>query len=144
MFARLAIADRAVCTSGNYFRFTEIDGKRYSHILDPRTGAVADAASSVTVVAPEAVLADAWATALSVLGPAGIRRLPPGGHIEAMIIVGGPDDHTVHMTPGFRPLVIPEKEDAGGRKWRPVIVRPAATRPAATRPATAPARAGGG
>ena len=66
----------AVCTSGDYARFVELDGERYSHIIDPRTGLPAKA-SSVTVVAPDAITADTWATALSVLGPVGLERLPP-------------------------------------------------------------------
>jgi len=100
--ARLAVSSGAVCTSGNYLRFAEIEGRRYSHILDPRTGRPADAASSVTVAAPEAMTADAWATALSVLGPAGLELLPAGEGIEALIISGSPESPRVDMTPGFR------------------------------------------
>lgn len=104
-FAILKLAAGAVCTSGNYFRFREISGRRYSHIVDPRTARPADAAPSVTVVAPTAMTADAWATALSVLGPGGLRLLRPGGGIEAMLVVGGPRDYRIHMTDGFRALL---------------------------------------
>jgi len=89
----------AVCTSGNYERGSTIGGKRYSHIIDPRTGWPAEAAPSVTVVAATAMIADGWATALSVLGPAGLELLPDG--VEAMLIVGGPDDYEVVTTEGF-------------------------------------------
>ena len=64
-FGTLALTDLAVCTSGNYRRFAEIGGKRYSHIIDPRTARPVDLAPSVTVVAPTAAVADGWATALS-------------------------------------------------------------------------------
>ena len=49
--------------------------------------------------------ADAWATALSVLGPDGLKLLPKDSGIEAMLIVGGPANCKVHMTPGFRKLL---------------------------------------
>jgi thiamine biosynthesis lipoprotein len=63
------LKDAAVATSGNYERYTEIAGKRYSHILDPRTGRpVPDAVVQVTVMAKDAAIADALATALTVLG----------------------------------------------------------------------------
>jgi len=101
IFAVLAIGDGAVCTSGNYLRFAEIGGKRYSHIVDPRTGWPVDAAPSVTVVAKTAMTADAWATALSVLGAAGLKLLPAGEGIEAMIVEGGPDDYRIHYSDGF-------------------------------------------
>lgn len=105
MFARIALPSGAVCTSGNYQRFSVIEGRHYSHILDPRTGLPADACPSVTVVAPEASIADAWATSLSVLGPEGLKRLVGTG-IEAMIVIGGPGDYRVEMTPGFAKLLL--------------------------------------
>ncbi len=95
----LKVRNRAVCTSGNYARFVEIDGKRYSHIIDPRTGMPADHVPSVTVIAMDATTADAWATALSVLGPSGLEMLPED--TEAMIVTGTSDDYDVHTTPGF-------------------------------------------
>jgi thiamine biosynthesis lipoprotein len=69
----LRISGQAVCTSGDYER-RGADGR--SHILDPRTGQVADSVASATVIAPVAMLADALATAAFVLGPdEGIRLL---------------------------------------------------------------------
>ena len=65
----LALANAAAATSGDRFQFAEIDGKRYSHIIDPRTGLGLTTPSSVTVVAPDAVTADSLASAVSVLGP---------------------------------------------------------------------------
>jgi len=96
---RLRIPGGSVCTSGAYARHVEIEGARYSHILDPRTTRPADAARSVTVVAPTAVTADVWATALSVLGVEGFARLPEG--VEAMIVEGSEDSPRLHCTPGL-------------------------------------------
>ena len=59
----------AVATSGSYERFVEIDGRRYSHIIDPRTGLPVDnGLGSVSVIAPTAMMADAYSTTLFVLG----------------------------------------------------------------------------
>jgi thiamine biosynthesis lipoprotein len=65
----IALTDNAVATSGDYRNFFELEGRRYSHTIDPRSGyPVAHDLVSVTVVHPSAMLADAWATALTVLG----------------------------------------------------------------------------
>ncbi len=65
----LSLTDAAVATSGDYRNFFEMDGKRYSHSIDPHTGyPVAHDLVSVTVIDPSAMQADAWATALEVLG----------------------------------------------------------------------------
>ena len=105
-FGTLALTDLAVCTSGYYRRFAEFGGKRYSHIIVPRTARPVDLAPSVTVVAPTAAVADGWATALSVLGPAGLKKIPPGAGIEALLVVGGPDDYQLHQTGGFAKLLV--------------------------------------
>ncbi len=65
----LALTHAAVTTSGDAYQAVEIDGVRYSHIVDPRTGLGVQGASAVTVVAGDAMTADALATAASVLGP---------------------------------------------------------------------------
>jgi thiamine biosynthesis lipoprotein ApbE len=73
--ARLAIHDQAIATSGNYRRGVEIQGRHYSHIVDPRTGLPCDEVVSSTVVARDPVDAGAMATAFSVLSPNDSRRL---------------------------------------------------------------------
>ena len=69
LIAVLETPEAAVATSGDYERCFFHDGKRYHHILDPATGYPAGGCVSVTVVAPTAMLADACATAVFVLGP---------------------------------------------------------------------------
>ena len=101
LFASLRVRNGSVCTSGNYERFSIIGAQRFSHIVDPRTGWPVDACPSVTVIAPDATTADAWATALSVLGEKGLALLAGKG-IEAMIITGTPEKHHWAATPGFR------------------------------------------
>src|SRR5205814_9022406 len=82
-------ADAAVSTSGDAEQFVEINGVRYSHIVDPRTGQALTGRRSVTVVARHGAMADALATAASVLDAARARRLidrtkGAAAHIEQM------------------------------------------------------------
>jgi thiamine biosynthesis lipoprotein len=72
---RLDLTDTALATSGNYEQFVSRDGRRYGHILDPRTGWPATGLESVTVVTARAMDADVWATALLVMGPDAARAL---------------------------------------------------------------------
>ena len=65
----LWLSRRAIATSGDAWQFVEIDGRRYSHLVDPRTGVGLTDHSSVTVIAPTGMTADALASTVSVLGP---------------------------------------------------------------------------
>ena len=86
-FALLPISDGAVVTSGDYERFVEIEGERYAHIIDPRTGYPAKGIISVTVFAPKAELADALATSVFVMGiEAGIDRINQLPKIECVVV----------------------------------------------------------
>lgn len=67
--ATLTLSSCGITTSGDAEQSREIGGIRYSHIVDPRTGWALRRSYSVVVIAPDAMLADAYATALSVLGP---------------------------------------------------------------------------
>jgi len=65
----IVLANAAVTTSGDARQFVEIDGRRYSHIVDPRSGIGVGGPAAVTVIAADCTTADALATAASVLGP---------------------------------------------------------------------------
>jgi len=93
----LWLADRAIATSGDTWQYVEIEGKRYSHLVDPRTGLGLTDHSSVTVIAPDGITADALASAVSVLGPEeGLKLIEntpdtaafivraPGGNVEVL------------------------------------------------------------
>ncbi len=65
----LALVHAAVATSGDAFQFVELEGARYSHIIDPRSGLALVQQATVSVVASQAMLADAYASAAAVMGP---------------------------------------------------------------------------
>jgi len=67
----LRLANCGITTSGASYRYLEVEGIRYSHIIDPRTGWGLTHHTLVTVLAPTATDADAWATAISVMGQSG-------------------------------------------------------------------------
>jgi thiamine biosynthesis lipoprotein len=102
-FATLSVQGKAVVTSGRYERFFVKDGKRYHHILDPRTGRPAVGLASVTVVAPKAALADALATGVFVLGPhKGLEAIKRFAKVEALLVT---TSGKVLMTPGLKGVI---------------------------------------
>jgi thiamine biosynthesis lipoprotein len=85
----LSVKNCAVSTSGDAERYVEIDGVRYGHILDPRTGAGSTLRASLTVVAKDGATADCLATAAFVLGPeAGIRLIDRLGASGLFVVAG--------------------------------------------------------
>lgn len=86
----IEVKNRAVATSGDYRRYYMIEGERYSHIVNPKTGqTVQNTPMSVTIVAPDATSADALATGVFVLGPEeGMELINSLAQIEGMIISG--------------------------------------------------------
>jgi len=92
-FASVNVTGRAVATSGSYERFVTIDGTRYGHIMNPRTGRPAEGVLGVTVFAETAVLADALSTALFVQGPGWgrifLKTLPD--EVDVLMVVPGPE-----------------------------------------------------
>ncbi|WP_234418172.1 FAD:protein FMN transferase [Aquimarina aquimarini] len=94
-FAILPVIDKAVVTSGNYEKFILINGKRYSHIIDPRTGYPSTGIISVTVFAQKAELADALATSIFVMGiETGVNRINQLKGVECVIIDDQGNIHT--------------------------------------------------
>ena len=86
-FATLPITEGAVVTSGDYEKYAMIDGVRYAHIIDPRTGYPAKGILSVTVFASRAELADALATAVFVMGQVvGLDRINQLPGVECIIV----------------------------------------------------------
>jgi len=92
--------DESVFTSGDYERFFDWEGKRYDHIIDPRSGYPAEGVSSVTVFARQADLADAAATALFVAGPKGWLPVARAMGVSGVMLVD--EQGVIHMTPGIR------------------------------------------
>lgn len=86
----LELSDMAIVTSGDYERYFEREGVRYHHILDPRTGYPARGLESITVISPDPILADAWSTALFVMGrDNGMEALKKVSGIETLMVTTG-------------------------------------------------------
>jgi len=102
LIARLNISAGAVVTSGDYERFKIVDGIRYHHIIDPRSGRPARACQSVTVVAPAAEVADVLATAIFVQGPSKGLQLISGRPLTEALVID--ESGKLWMTDGFRDL----------------------------------------
>jgi|JI10StandDraft_1071094.scaffolds.fasta_scaffold176534_1 thiamine biosynthesis lipoprotein len=99
-FAFVEVTNASVATSGDYEHSFMYEGRRYHHILDPETGFPSERSTSVTVIAPTGLWADAVDTAVFILGPE--RGLPllehaPGGRAEAIAV---DTEMRVWATPG--------------------------------------------
>lgn len=104
----ILLANAAVSTSGDAFQHVEIAGRRYSHIVDPKTGLGLTRRCSVTVVAPDGMTSDSVASAVCVLGPEkGLRFVESIQSCEALFVEAaeGPPHET--ETPGFRRRLAP-------------------------------------
>jgi thiamine biosynthesis lipoprotein len=94
-FALLPLEKGAIVTSGNYEKYVLFNGKRYTHIIDPRTGIPASGIISVSVFAPKAELADALATSIFVMGvEVGLNRINQLKNLECIIIDDKGNIHT--------------------------------------------------
>jgi thiamine biosynthesis lipoprotein len=99
IMATLELEDMAISTSGDYERFFIIDGRRYHHLLSPRTGYPAQKCQSVSVITKEGAFTDAFATGVFILGPEkGIKVLEKLGFDGIIVDSQG----KVHTTPNIR------------------------------------------
>ncbi|GAB4049822.1 FAD:protein FMN transferase [Spirosoma litoris] len=86
-FSYLGISNMAIATSGSYEKYALINGKRYAHTIDPKTGYPVSGIKSVTIIAPNAELADALATPVMVMGVrVGLDLINQMRHIACIII----------------------------------------------------------
>ncbi|NCD72542.1 FAD:protein FMN transferase [Mucilaginibacter sp. R11] len=89
-FSRLNISGMAIATSGNYEKYVTIDGKKYSHTIDPTTGLPISGIKSVSIISPSAELSDAMATPVMVMGvKVGLDLINQLNHMACIIV----DDH---------------------------------------------------
>lgn len=112
----LAVTNVAMATSGDYEQFVADSGTRYGHILDPRTGWPVEGMAQVTVLAETAMLADAWATALFVLGPEAARDLAAGRDDLSCILIerGESAELTVWIEESLRSAYTPHPDPGAG------------------------------
>jgi thiamine biosynthesis lipoprotein len=103
LYGVLELDTGSVVTSGDYERYYEIGGKRYCHIFDPRSGEPVSGVHSVTVTAERGIDADAYATAIFVMGlDVGSRFIERHPELEAVIIADNPAGELVeYVSPGL-------------------------------------------
>lgn len=95
-FSYMNITDMAVATSGNYEKFVMINGKKYSHTINPKTGMPVSGVKSVTIFCPNAEIADAMATPVGIMGIKSALNLVNQIHQLECIIID--DDNTVYSS----------------------------------------------
>ncbi len=108
IMAVMKLTGKAVSTSGDYQRYFIEDGRRYHHILDPKTGYPADQCRSVTVVSGNGIFADGFSTAVFVLGPEKGMRLAEEHGVDTVIVKS---DGTILTTPGLNGVITFEKNN---------------------------------
>ncbi len=107
LIGTLALEDIAVATSGDYEQYFEQGGRRYHHILDPRSGMPAQGAQSVTVIAADCTDADALSTAVFVLGAAdGLALVESLPGVESLIV---DKSGKILMSSGFRGYLVQQE-----------------------------------
>jgi thiamine biosynthesis lipoprotein len=109
------LVDRAIATSGDTWQYLAVGGKRYSHIVDPQTGMGVTIPSSVTVICKDGGLADAWASAICVLGPErGLKVLAGRKGIEAIVVyLDEQGDVRQKSSAGFHAYQVSKSSDRG-------------------------------
>ncbi len=97
----LQLSNCAVATSGDTYRYVELDGVRYSHIIDPATGLGVKVRRKVTIISHTGVLADAYASTVSVLGIKGLDIIKGQEGTEVLIIENMDEQLHQTATPDF-------------------------------------------
>ena len=114
----VTLRDESLSVSESLGQSTEIEGKRFSHVLDPRTGWPTEEARLAAVRSPSGSTAEVWSTALLVLGPDGLAEVSRLGHEALLLDEAG----TRHATPGFGDQTLFPLQT-------PVVVEPVTTSP---------------
>jgi thiamine biosynthesis lipoprotein len=97
IFSWLDVTDMALATSGNYEKYILIGGKKYSHTINPRTGLPVTGIKSVTIICPNAEIADAMATPVMIMGVhAGMDMINQINNVEAILIDDEDNVYTSH------------------------------------------------
>jgi len=105
------IGDNAIATSGDYRNYFEFDGIRYSHTIDPKTGKpISHKLVSVSVVHQSSMIADGFATAITVLGPEAGLEFAKKYNLPVFLLVKEGDDFIEYYTSEFEPFFIKEKK----------------------------------
>jgi len=108
--AFLTLKNQAVATSGDAWQHVVIDGKRYSHIVDPRTGLGLTDRSSVTVVGPNCITVDGLASAVSVMGAeAGIALVESTPDVAAFVVRNVNGEPETHASRRWKDLHVERK-----------------------------------
>lgn len=102
----IALDNVSLATSGDYRNFFEKAGRRYAHILDPRTGWPTEQMAAVSIVHPSTMTADALATALMVLGPEAGMKLAREQNWPVQFVVRDGEALRTTATPQFERLVV--------------------------------------
>jgi len=102
VFTKIKLRNQAIATSGDLYQYTLIDGKRYSHIIDPKSGRALSNRIQVTTMAPNGTMADAYASALSVLGIRDAKKIvKETTDLEVFMVEDLPGQYERWSTPGF-------------------------------------------
>jgi thiamine biosynthesis lipoprotein len=103
LFLEMRLEDMAAVTSGDYEKYFEAGGRRYSHIIDPRAGYPEDSkVMSATVIAKDSTTADALATAMCVMGEKGLKIIESIDGADAILIIEDRGKMRTEMTKGFK------------------------------------------
>jgi thiamine biosynthesis lipoprotein len=106
---KIGLKDAAVATSGDMYQYVEIDGKKYSHLINPQTGMALNNSIQVTIIAKNATLADAYASAYSVMAfgdiTANIKELP---NLEIFMVSQSNEGYRHWNSPGFYSYILSE------------------------------------